>query len=205
MIKQLIPLTVAAGVLIAASASARPPAASLADRRFAQLDRNGDGLLSSAELHPSIYTAVKRADVNGDGTISGEEIQLTAKLFHEQRIRNALRRLDVNGNGRVDDGEGLGQRRFRRLDHNRDGAVSPQELGAHAKRPTTLGIFAKLDRNGDGQIDRHEAVAPGARALASDTNGDGYLSREEFRAGYRVRKSLVSPPPRKEKGAGTPR
>lgn len=77
-----------------------------------------------------------------------------------------------------------------RLDGNRDGVVSKDEIAAARER-----WFKKFDLNGDGEIDNHEvevkrdaimdrAIATQSRlgrsARRMDANGDGKISQVEF-------------------------
>jgi len=82
------------------------------------------------------------------------------------------------------------QRRERKVmaaDANRDGRVSRAEFvaamtngkGDPAKR------FTRLDRNGDGSVDRPEIdTAASKRFRRLDSDSDGRLTREERKAGY---------------------
>jgi Ca2+-binding EF-hand superfamily protein len=85
-----------------------------------------------------------------------------------------------------------GDRIFRKADTNRDGAISKDEALAARQH-----LFARLDRNSDGVIDRDEiegardAIMARAEAAEArlgnamrrlDTNGDGKVSADEFRA-----------------------
>lgn len=70
------------------------------------------------------------------------------------------------------------ERRFDRLDRNRDGKIQQAEFLAARKRN-----FDRLDVNGDGVLSFAEYAAAGIRRFAElDGNGDGTLSRAEFAA-----------------------
>ena len=57
-----------AEILAAPSAGKADPA-----KRFARLDRNGDGMLDKAEIDAMLDRRFARLDANGDGTLSAEE------------------------------------------------------------------------------------------------------------------------------------
>lgn len=101
-------------------------------------------------------------------------------------------RLDADGNGSISRQEWLNAAgaRFDRLDTNKDGVLTPDELsrGRHGRhgRPWRHS-FSQIDTNGDGQISSAEFRAAFPRAPADlftklDTNKDGRLSRDELRA-----------------------
>lgn len=106
--------------------------------------------------------------------------------------RPMFSQLDADGDGRISREEAARHPRlgaaFDRLDTNRDGFLSPDELRRpHGQRGPRGQAGAKLDVNGDGYISREEAQA--APRLAQqfdrlDTNQDGMLSRDELRAGW---------------------
>ena len=68
------------------------------------------------------------------------------------------------------------ERRFNRLDRNRDNLISRSE----ALQPR-VAMFRKLDRDGNNLLSFEEwAVATSNRFKAGDANGDGNLTRAEF-------------------------
>lgn len=75
------------------------------------------------------------------------------------------------------------EKRFDRVDRNRDGWISQAEFLAQRKRN-----FDRLDRNGDGVLSFEEYAIEGIQRFAEvDRNRDGRLSREEFAATARPR------------------
>ncbi|MCX7004802.1 MAG: EF-hand domain-containing protein [bacterium] len=69
---------------------------------------------------------------------------------------------------------------FARMDKNGDGQVSKDEF------PGPADVFTKLDKNGDGVISKDEAPKhpgppPEMRFKEMDTNADGKISKDEFK------------------------
>jgi hypothetical protein len=83
------------------------------------------------------------------------------------------------------------ERRFDRMDRNRDGRIQQAEFLAARKRN-----FDRLDVNGDGVLSFAEYAASGIRRFSElDANGDGTLNRAEFAASApRPRKQTARAP-----------
>ena len=99
----------------------------------------------------------QKADTDGDGRLSLAE-------FQASRVAALLAR-DSDGDGRVSAAEwaagGIRQR-------------------PNAARRDPAKAFARLDRSGDGYLDRGEIEGLLARRFAkSDADGDGFLTRQE--------------------------
>lgn len=70
------------------------------------------------------------------------------------------------------------ERRFNRLDRNRDNLVSRNEV-----LQTRVAAFRKLDRDGNNLLSFEEwAVATSNRFKGADADGNGQLTRKEFEA-----------------------
>ncbi|WP_238560218.1 EF-hand domain-containing protein [Sphingomonas sp. Mn802worker] len=108
----------------------------------------------------------------GDAATAQTGRGLTLQAFTAKRERRMLA-ADTDGDGKVSKAEFL--------------AAATKGKGDPERR------FAKLDRNGDGFIDRQEIAAMSARRFARlDTNGDGVLSAAE-RSAARALKRAATP------------
>jgi Ca2+-binding EF-hand superfamily protein len=144
---------------------------------FLQLDANGDQVIDRGEVpesgRPAFDQLLKEADKNHDQKVDREE------------YRELLQGLRGAG------GAGMGNRgeRFRALDKNGDGKISKTEFDGPAA------MFTRIDANKDGmlargEVDRFAATGgngfPAPRFVAMDRDGDGRISRQEFRGGPAV-------------------
>jgi hypothetical protein len=108
---------------------------------LARLDANMDGAIDLAEF--ANMDRLKKADANGDGTLSQEEITaMVQKAMIERKVDRATRRLDINGDGTVTLAEIEKQKakRFAIMDRNDDGKIEKAEL-----RPWKRGMEHKAD------------------------------------------------------------
>ena len=111
--------------------------------RFANMDRNGDGVITRGEWRGTAQ-AFNDADWNRDGVLSGNEVRPVA---------DARR----GGNGQAARERAA---RFRTLDADNDGVVSRWEW------PDTWQSFTNLDRNRDDVLTSAEAA--GSTAFPAD-------------------------------------
>lgn len=161
--KILIALTTAIGIGVLAlpvMAKPGPSTARGAGNILAQLDTNGDGVISLEEF---VDARIARAeagfdirDENGDGLITEDEV----------------------GRDRPEPPDGFDPAAFR--------ACVEDQLGVELPEPPEPGSrFAEADLNGDGAIDLGEAISNATdnateRFLNLDDNADGVLDADEL-------------------------
>lgn len=93
---------------------------------FAQLDTDGDGVVSVAELEAKRAERLAGVDADGDGIVSAEEL---ARAHQIRRAERMIARMDKNGDGllQLDELQGRGPDPAK-LDANGDGVVSEEEF-----------------------------------------------------------------------------
>ena len=130
---------IAAAALLTAPAFAQP-GGMRGDRErptFAELDADGDGSVTIAEMKAQATAKFAERDANGDGVLSSEE--LVAGMM-ERAAEGAGRMIewrDTDGDGSLSQAElggGFGQQMFARLDADNDGSVSAEEFETAAER-----------------------------------------------------------------------
>lgn len=144
-----------------------------ADKVFRVLDRNGDAELEDGELTTDLADNKLFADLDEDGRVSRHEYR---SAFRQRAVAKALTALAKTGE-------------------------APRGLAADlppAKNRDNLPEwFARLDTDRDGQLSLFECrTGGGSVALFADMdlNGDGYLTRDEYRR-YAKAKEAEAPKP----------
>ncbi|MFZ0846293.1 MAG: EF-hand domain-containing protein, partial [Pseudolabrys sp.] len=160
-----------------------------AKKRFARLDKAGDGKLTPAELTmtprwahaPANAPQQKAATANVSEAGNAKRAQFAQKRFDA---------LDTNHDGVVTEDEYLAAAtaKFKKLDTEGSGKVTAQELAAS---PQTLKRDARraqfevkrmgADSNGEVSLDQYLATAK-TRFGKLDKNGDGYIDADELPA-----------------------
>ena len=155
------------------------------DMRFPALDTNRDGVVSRAEWRGN-NNSFRVRDWNRDGVLSGDEVRMGANppddsleardfaMVPDDRFAY----LDTDNNGSVSENEWDGTlAAFDRFDRNRDGRLSPAELGS--VRPPTA--FATIDSNRDGRVVITEWPWSRRSFIQQDADSDGVITRSEYR------------------------
>ena len=125
-----------AGAVLALSVSA---AATAKVRDFGQADGNNDGRISTSEHEAYTAAFFRRVDSNGDGNITVDEVNVAAGIISGHNPNAAqlnasyrIRQYDTNGDGVISRTEfaAAGVARFRAMDANSNGELTPQEFAS---------------------------------------------------------------------------
>lgn len=107
--------------------------------RLLQLDQNGDGQITTAEIEAGTANEALAIDTNGDGLITAEELFAMHQRKRMERITARLNAADADGNGDISLAEFANQHTARtlRLDRDGDGIISEDEQRPprHGARP----------------------------------------------------------------------
>lgn len=98
---------------------------------MARMDADGSGSVSPEEFADIGVGQLIKADTNGDGELSVDEIQTAMEARRKERMAEMFkRRFDVDGDGKITVAELKSQqdKRFAMLDANDDGSISPDEF-----------------------------------------------------------------------------
>jgi len=95
-------------------------------------DVNGDGKVTRAEFSAVRNLCFVRVDVNGDGILSGTEVQRSLPTGPTERQSAAFSRMDRDGDGEIsrEENDRENDRLFRFVDTNGDGVIAGMELSA---------------------------------------------------------------------------
>lgn len=172
-------------------------------QQFRQADADMNGVIDAADfdLHAEIGAAslrnmmvlmIMRADLNGDGVVTGDELR---RLLRYERRQNVA---PAGANPPAEDPVEAEVKKLMEADADRDGRITYAEaIGYSKSRPDfmrnlpaltnvakTLLVFSPEGRNAVTLAD----IEPAAEALFQlvDTDGDGKISQDEIKA-YRAR------------------
>ncbi|MBC9031506.1 ca2+ sensor protein [Sphingomonas sp. JC676] len=132
--KQLIPAAALCATLVAGSALA----AQDHQRRdpLARADANGDGIVTREEMLADVDARFAKLDANKDGKVTADE----RKVFAEGTRPRMMGRTDANGDGAVtlEEQRAQANKRFDRIDTNHDGKIDQSERDAVMQRMMSM-------------------------------------------------------------------
>ena len=157
--------------------------------RFAEMDRNGDGVITRQEWRGS-QRSFEVHDWNGDGRLSGNEVRQGASWPNRGQSQSTafwdwseqqFRQLDRNADSRVSRAEWgrFDVEDFLRVDQNGDNVLTLREFMFGEVDDDRGDRFEYLDLNNNNRLDRSEWHGGEAAFRWLDRNADGQLSRME--------------------------
>jgi Ca2+-binding EF-hand superfamily protein len=93
-------------------------------------DTNNDGKISTAEATAASAKTSAQIDLNKDGSITAAELKMEEDRMHMLELARYLQVMDANRDGKVTTAEfsAMDAARFKQVDRNNDGFVTPEEM-----------------------------------------------------------------------------
>ena len=108
---------------------------------FTELDSDGDGSITIAEVKARSTARFAESDTDGDGKLTAEEMTAAMAARSAERAASRMAQMiewrDTDGDGALSEAEmpgDSGQRMFMMLDADEDGAISAEEFSAMEER-----------------------------------------------------------------------
>ena len=94
-----------------------------------EVDTDGDGTLTRAEIDAFRTAQVGNVDTDGNGALTIEEFETLHNDFMRERMVDAFQALDADGDGEIstEEFDTRVDRLVNRMDRNDDGAISPED------------------------------------------------------------------------------
>jgi Ca2+-binding EF-hand superfamily protein len=126
-----------AGAIATAAYAAEGPARMHQDMRMHKADADKSGDITFDEFSAAMKNRLDAADTNHDGKITVEELAAQLeKARYERMAKRMIRRFDTNGDGELTEDEVQGRQKklFALLDKNDDGKIEKSEMRGMAGR-----------------------------------------------------------------------
>ena len=124
---------------------------------FSELDADGDGSITIAEIRARASARFAESDTDGDGKLTAEELTAAVAARAAERAAVGMARMiewrDTDGDGMLSEAElggDTGPRIFMRLDADDDGKISAEEFAAMQSR-AQKGRYGNDDEHGRGK------------------------------------------------------
>ncbi len=122
---------ISAVVLAAVAVTGSMASAKGSRATFQELDADGDGQVTQAEITAHRNQKFTAADADGDGQLSVQEMQAAAQTKATERVNKMFEKHDANADGFLSEDELPKPRRaskmFERIDADGNGSISEQE------------------------------------------------------------------------------
>jgi Ca2+-binding EF-hand superfamily protein len=128
---------------------------------FEQLDADGSGEVTQAEMEAAKAARFAAADANGDGVLSAEELAAQASAQITERTTRMIERFDTDGDGALSQEEmpkprrgGDSAKMFERLDADGSGGISKEEF-ENGRKHSRRGGGERFKDGGEGETEQN--------------------------------------------------